>query len=317
MLAKGPNFAVAPRHLLSLEYLTAIESACTKLGQQEAEEHRADINRILRSSHTPNPNLNKAEVQAFRELKRDRDRLVLTADKGVAIIIMDRKDYIIQYLINFFSHPAYRAISRDPTNKIKTKLINIFKRVRSHRGLDNNTYKAMYPMGCRAPKFYGLPKIHKLDTPLWPIVSSCGSVTHGVAKELTKILKPLVGKSPHHINSTQDFVALVKNVILLPGKCLSSYDVTALFSSVQVDPALGIIKDILEKDPILKERTFMSVGDIVLLLGFCLKNTYFSFQGQFYEQVEGAAMGYPVSPIVANLYIEYSEQNILSIAPTH
>ena len=58
----------------------------------------------------------------------------------------------------------------------------------------------MYPTGCVPPKFYGLPKIHKPDTPLRPIVSSCGSVTYGVAKELAKILKPLVGKVPtsHH-----------------------------------------------------------------------------------------------------------------------
>ena len=59
----------------------------------------------------------------------------------------------------------------------------------------------------------------------------------------------------------------------------------------------------------------MEVGDIILLLEFCLKNTYFSFQGQFYEQVEGAAMGSPVSPIVANLYMEYLEQKVLSTTP--
>ena len=59
----------------------------------------------------------------------------------------------------------------------------------------------------------------------------------------------------------------------------------------------------------------MDVEDIILLLEFCLKHTYFSFQGQFYEQVEGAAMGSPVSPIVANLYMEYLEQKALSTAP--
>ena len=59
----------------------------SKLGQQDAEELRAGINRILRSSHPPKPNLNKAEVQAFRKHKRDKDRLVLTADKGVAVVI--------------------------------------------------------------------------------------------------------------------------------------------------------------------------------------------------------------------------------------
>ena len=47
---------------------------------------------------------------------------------------------------------------------------------------------------------------------------------------------------------------------------------------------------------------------------FVLK-IHVSFQGQFYEQVEGAAMGSPVSPIVANLYMEHLEQKALSTAP--
>ena len=146
-------------------------------------------------------------------------------------------------------------------------------------------------------------------------MSSCGSVTSGVAKELAKILKPLVGKSPHHINSTQDFVEQAKHITLAPGECLSSYDVFALFTSVSVDPALNIIKDLLEKDHTLKERTVMEVSDIILLLEFCLKNTYFSFLDQFYQKVEGAAIGSPVSPIVANIYMEYLEQKALSTAP--
>ena len=69
------------------------------------------------------------------------------------------------------------------------------------------------------------------------------------------------------------------------------------------------------KDPTLKDRTVIGIDDITLLLEFYLKNTYFSFQGQFFEQVEGAAMGSPVSLIVANLYMEYLEQNALSTAP--
>ena len=146
-------------------------------------------------------------------------------------------------------------------------------------------------------------------------MSSCGSVTYGVAKELSKILKPLVSKSPHYINSTQNFVEQVRHITLAPGECLSSYDVSTLFTSVPVDPALNIIKDLLEKDHTLKERTVMAVSDIILLLEFCLKNTYFSFQDQFYEQVEGAAMGSPVSPIVANLYMNDLEQKALSTAP--
>ena len=104
----------------------------------------------------------------------------------------------------------------------------------------------------------------------------------------------------------------VKHITLAPGECLSSYDVSALFTSVPVDPALNIIRDLLEKDHTLKDRTVMGVNDILLLLEFCLKHAYFSFQDQFFEQVEGAAMGSLVSPIVANLYMEYLEQKALS-----
>ena len=71
----------------------AIESVYTKLGQQDAEELRAEINRVLRSSH-PKPNLNKAQSQAIRELKMVRNQIILTVDKGAAMVIMDSQDYI-------------------------------------------------------------------------------------------------------------------------------------------------------------------------------------------------------------------------------
>ena len=164
------------------------------------------------------------------------------------MVIMDRQDYISK-ANNLLSQNTYRSISLDPTNTIKNKLINILKRVKSQTGLNNQMYKAMYPTGCVPSKFYGLPKIHKPDTPLRPIVSSCGSVIYGVANELAKILKLLVGKSPHHINSTQDFVEQVRHITLVPGECLSSYDVLTHFTLVPIDPASKIIKDLLEKDP--------------------------------------------------------------------
>ena len=184
--------------LHSLVGSLGIVAAPTKLSQQDAEELRADINRVQRSSHPPKPNLTKNQMSALRELKKDRDRIVLTADKGVAMVVMDRQDYInkAKHLLN---QNTYKTITKDPTNTIKNKLINILKTIKTKSGLGTNIYKSMYPTGCVPPKFYGLPKIHKPDTPLRPIVSSCGSVTYGVAKELAKILKPLVGQSPHHI----------------------------------------------------------------------------------------------------------------------
>ena len=41
-----------------------------------------------------NPNLTKEEIKALGELKRDKDRTKLTADKGVAMVVLDKKDYL-------------------------------------------------------------------------------------------------------------------------------------------------------------------------------------------------------------------------------
>ena len=51
------------------------------------------------------------------------------------------------------------------------------------------------------------------------------------------------------------------------------------------------------------------------LLSFCLKGTFFTFQGKFYEQVKGAATGYPLSPVIANLFMEDFETKALSSSP--
>ena len=170
----------------------------------------------------------------------------------------------------------------------------------------------MYPTGCTSEKFYRFPKIHKGNTSLRPIVSSRGSGTYGVAKVLGKVLKPLVGNSPHHVQSTKDFADKISKATLQKGECLYFYDVTALFTSVPVDPALNIIKDLLEQDTSLCNRTVLSVQSIIESLVFCQHNTYISFPNKFYEQVEGLAMGSLVSPIVANLCMEYFERKALS-----
>ena len=70
----------------------------------------------------------------------------------------------------------------------------------------------------------------------------------------------------------------------------------------------------MELNETLCNRTALSVQNIVEILGFCLHNTYFSFQNKFYEQVEGAAMGSLVSPIVANLYMEHFKREALRSA---
>ena len=102
---------------------------------------------------------------------------------------MDRQDYISK-ANKLLSQNTYNTIQRDPTNTIKNKLKTILKRVKSQTGLSNQTYKTMYPMGCVPPCSMASPRSTGQITPLRPIVSSCVSVTYGVAKNLPKSLNP-------------------------------------------------------------------------------------------------------------------------------
>ena len=108
----------------------------------------------------------------------------------------------------------------------------------------------------------------------------------------------------------------LSSVILDDSEELVSFDVSALFTSVPVQESIRIIKERLTNDTSLQTRTSMSVDQITQLLEYSLTTTYFQYDGEYYQQTEGAAMGSPVSPIVANLFMEAFESKALSSYPT-
>ena len=293
LLSHGPNFAITPKKPPLGDYITNIEKACQSLDVNSVEELRLEIYRVLRKTHHLKPNINRKELGALRQLRDDKSRMVLTADKGVALVVIDRTDYIRKAKELLQDTSTYRTIKGDSTNKLKNRLINILKKIKAETGMQDNIYKKMYPTGASPPKFYGLPKIHKKNIPLRPLVSSIGSVSYGVAKELSKIIKPLMGCSIHHVHNSTQFAEEIKKTKIQQGECITSYDVTALFTSIPVPSTLDIIRSKLEQDAELSNRTIMSADNIIELLGFCLSNTYFVFQEEFYEQTRGASMGSP------------------------
>ena len=93
-----------------------------------------------------------------------------------------------------------------------------------------------------------------------------------------------------------------------------SYDVKALFTSLSVDPALGIIHGRLQQYPMLHTGTPLSIHKRITLIEFCLKTSFLTFQGKYYEQVQGAAMESPTSPVVANLFMDDFKAKALGTA---
>ena len=228
---------------------------------------------------------------------------------------MDQEDYTNKALGLLQDTNTYKVLPKDPTSQLKNKLISLLKDIKHTGGLSTTKCKQLYPTSAVPPKFYCLPKIHKTGTPLRPTVSSRGSITYGIAKELAHIIKPLVGQSPHHLKNTQHYIQQLQGKTLEPGEVITSFDVKALFTSVPVKPAIQIVKQKLQQDNTLPQRTSMSIAQITSLLELCLTNTYFLFQGKYYEQVQGAAMGSPISPLITNIFMEEVEVKAISSIP--
>jgi hypothetical protein len=60
---------------------------------------------------------------------------------------------------------------------------------------------------------------------------------------------------------------------------------------------------------------FWDVALCVTVYNHVLTTSYFSFNGQFYEQIDGVAMGSPLSPVIANFYMEHFEERALKLPP--
>ena len=120
VLSHGPNFAMVPRCPPVGEYISSIEQVCSQLKQGEAERLRGEIKSILKKIQLPKSNITRVEQKALVELRRDKNRIILTADKGVSMIVMDKEDYI-RKAQELLDQLAYKPISTDPSPSTKTR----------------------------------------------------------------------------------------------------------------------------------------------------------------------------------------------------
>ena len=133
----------------------------TPTGQSRRAERRDKS--VIKEIHTPRSNITREERKAIDELRRDKTKMILTADKGVSMVVMDRDDYN-QKAESLLQQPAYRPIPNDPTNKYKTKLIALLKSIKTEGGINESTYKKLYPTGAGSPSSMGylrfIKKVH-------------------------------------------------------------------------------------------------------------------------------------------------------------
>ena len=135
-----------------------------------------------------------------------------------------------------------------------------------------------------------------------PIASSIGTYNCHLSKFLTDLLDPTIPTS-HCTNDSFTFCREIKKVST-NNRLLIFYDVCSLFTSIPLKETIDIAVNLLFEHNLGLNIT---KAELKKLFEFATSGTYFLFQGTFYDQIDGVAMGSPFGPVLANLFMGYYE----------
>ena len=209
---------------------------------------RAEVSSILRHVKPLPKNIHNDVFNALIALKKDPDRLVLSADKGNCVVVMDKQQYHDKALSLLNDKSTYAVLNSDPTSKTQRKLNKMLLDLKKAGKISDSTYKMLYSSDGLCPRFYGLPKIHKPGIPLRPIVSSVNSPTCAISGYLARILSPVVGKTDHTVKNSCEFADFIRDKTLNACEELVSVDVVSLFTKIPVDLAVKVAEERLRED---------------------------------------------------------------------
>lgn len=180
--------------------------------------------------------------RALKTLRTDESIIITRPDKGRGIVIMYKRYYIQKMELILQDQSKFNCITEDPTLANEDRLIRLLLRLKDEEFITQNEYDMARPSGSRAARLYGLPKTHKQNYPLRPVMSAIKTVGYGLGKVLTFRLSHL-RQSPYVLKDSVDFLKKIKKSTNAD-MTMVSFDVVSLFTNV---PLTFTIKYILDQ----------------------------------------------------------------------
>ena len=150
--------------------------------------------------------------------------------------------------------------------------------------------------------------------PLSPIFSTTGSAQHQLTKWLTSLLQPVLQNiSSNCVSDSFTFVKEVRKFTFsLSSVFLCSFDISSLFTNVPLAETIEICADALYNDELMAPSFPRNI--FVELMQLATSSVEFSFNNNIHRQIDGVAMGSPLGPALANIFVGYKEAKLFNIA---
>ncbi|XP_072401655.1 uncharacterized protein [Diabrotica undecimpunctata] len=220
----------------------------------------------------------------------------MPSDKCNVTVVLEKQRYLDLCLELLNSDNVYERLNRDPTNTVQTKCNNLIKELCGARQIDEATKKKLTSYKGVIPKFYALPKIHKPQLAVRPIVACIGAPTNLLASFLTEILTNAYVSNEYYIKNSFDVFNNFNNYQLPENYVIVSLDVVSLFTNVHLEAALTAIENNWN---FISSHCNINLVYFKKLISFLFNNTYFTFNNTVFRQTQGTPMEGTISPILA------------------
>ena len=254
-------------------------------------------------------NITREERESLMSFKNNKDILIKPADKGGATVILNKENYKIEAYRQLDNVKYYKKLKTPIFTNNIPKIKLILNQMLEEKYITKNQFSYLSgPAEIKNRTFYLLPKIHKKKE-VWPqpgkmpegrpIVSDVDSETYRVSEYIDYYLNPLANKHESYLKNTYDFIDKIRNYAVQNNYLLVTGDVTALYTNMDIDRSLRCVEELFQKNPV----TSRPDQHILKLLEIAMRFNDFEFNGDFFLQTMGTAMGKRFAPSLANIYM--------------
>ncbi|KAJ4441572.1 hypothetical protein ANN_11428 [Periplaneta americana] len=295
ILNKGYKFNYPPHNLdntidnLVIETEHVIQN-CEHNCKDYLRYHTSKI--IQNYQNDPNPKrqfkeakLTHQKVTALGKKLKSNNLIHTKADKGNAVVIMEKPDYVNK-TYEFIAKNNVEEINSNPIDKLQKSIKSAIKSAPDIiNEKDAHKYIAKNPS---LPTLKALPKTHKKDLSMRPVVNSVNTPNHKINTFLLKYLKQILKMDNRYsLNNSQQLIERLQRLSINKSTKLVSLDIENLYTNIPLDETLKIISEKLHK----LNTDEKIINQLMQLLSVCTKQNYFRFDNKYFLQTRGVAMG--------------------------
>ena len=294
-------------HDLADTYITKYTRTASGTSHGTLQRTLSNVERGLSSLNVTRTkdNLTPTQRRALANLSNDPALVICKADKGDATVVMDTERYVTMAWAHLNDRDTYCPLTEDPTADIARHFNAYLDKCLKDEAIDGHTHDLLtLPTDTNTQTIYFLPKIHKTPLKIRPIVSCTSGPTHTASAYLDALLQPLMKSVPSFVLNSMDVLHTLEQTTLPPHTYLVTLDVESLYTNITHERAINTFTRHFKHHP-----RFVFFLD---LLKHVLRNNVFTFDGHYFKQTCGLAMGTKLAPALATLVMAEVEQEFMA-----